>query len=54
MFMIIRPDLCLGCNACDIARACPHDAVERIPREAADAFRGLYGLEDFGGMESDG
>lgn len=46
MFMIIRPDLCLGCNECAIAVACPHDAIERIPREPVDDFRGLYGLED--------
>lgn len=36
MFLIIRPDLCLGCNACSIAEACPENAIERIPREAAD------------------
>ena len=42
MFLIIRPDLCLGCNECSIAKACPHDAIERIPREAADDYRGDY------------
>lgn len=31
MFLIIRPDLCLGCNRCAAAVACPHDAIERIP-----------------------
>jgi electron transport complex protein RnfB len=42
MFLAIRPDLCLGCNECSIAVACPHNAVERIPREPADDYRGDY------------
>ncbi len=42
MFLAIRPDLCLGCNECAIATACPHDAIERIPREMADDYRGDY------------
>lgn len=42
MFLAIRPDLCLGCNECAIAVACPHGAVERIPREAVDDYRGDY------------
>ncbi len=54
MFMVIRPDLCLGCNECAIAFACPHNAIERIPREAVDDFRGIYGLEDFFWMEEQG
>jgi electron transport complex protein RnfB len=45
MFMIIRPDLCLGCNECSIAKVCPAQAIERIPREPADDFRGDYLLE---------
>lgn len=40
LFLVIRPDLCLGCNECAIARACPDDAVERIPLGAIDAFLG--------------
>jgi len=47
MFMVVRPDLCLGCNECAIAVACPHEAVERIPREPVDDFLGVYGLEEF-------
>ncbi|MDH3982094.1 MAG: hypothetical protein OES84_04245 [Kiritimatiellaceae bacterium] len=54
MFMVIRPDLCLGCNECAIAVACPHDAVERIPREPVDDFKGIYGLEDAYWMEEMG
>jgi electron transport complex protein RnfB len=46
MFLAIRPDLCLGCNACSIAVACPHDAIERVPREAVDDL-----LDEFGGEE---
>lgn len=42
MFLVIRPDLCLGCNECAIAVACPHNAIERIPREAVDDYRGDY------------
>ena len=42
MFLMIRPDLCLGCNECSIAIACPHDAIERIPREPVDDYRGDY------------
>ncbi|VGO22266.1 4Fe-4S dicluster domain-containing protein [Pontiella sulfatireligans] len=42
MFLAIRPDLCLGCNECAIAVACPHDAIERIPREPVDDYRGDY------------
>jgi electron transport complex protein RnfB len=42
MFLVIRPDLCLGCNECAIARACPHGAIERIPREPVDDYRGDY------------
>ena len=42
MFLIIRPDLCLGCNECAIATACPHDAIERVPREPVDDYRGDY------------
>lgn len=54
MFMVIRPDLCLGCNECAIAVACPHNAIERIPREPADDFKGIYGLEDAYWMEMGG
>ncbi|MBN2686521.1 MAG: 4Fe-4S binding protein [Pontiellaceae bacterium] len=39
MFMIIRPDLCLGCNECSIAKACPSQAIERVPLEAASTFQ---------------
>ncbi len=42
MFLMIRPDLCLGCNECTIATACPEGAIERIPREPVDDYRGDY------------
>jgi len=42
MFLTIRPDLCLGCNQCSIATACPHNAILREPIEASDSFKGYY------------
>ncbi len=45
MFLVIRPDLCLGCNECSIAKACPNNAVERVPREPVDDYRGDYILD---------
>ena len=39
MFLMIRPDLCLGCNECAIARKCPAGAIVRVPTEAATTFR---------------
>ncbi len=42
MFLVIRPDLCLGCNECTIATTCPENAIERIPRESVDDYRGDY------------
>ena len=46
MFLIIRPDLCLGCNDCSIAKVCPQQAVERVPMGAVDDFRGYYIPQD--------
>jgi len=31
MFLLIRPDLCLGCNECHIAQHCPENAISRVP-----------------------
>ena len=45
MFLIIRPDLCLGCNRCAIAAACPERAVEWAHSYPEDDFRGDYELE---------
>jgi electron transport complex protein RnfB len=56
MFLVIRPDLCLGCNECTIATACPHNAIERIPREPVDDYRGDYWFDSsdyFYGMEGE-
>lgn len=41
MFLIIRPDLCLRCNDCAIARVCQSSAVERVPLFPVDDFRGV-------------
>jgi electron transport complex protein RnfB len=56
MFLIIRPDLCLGCNRCAIAAICPVDALEWEHSYPEDDFRGDYELENAtGGMpEGDG
>lgn len=45
MFLIIRPDLCLGCNECSIASTCPEKAIIRIPREPVDDYRGDYDFD---------
>jgi len=45
MFMIIRPDLCLTCNNCNIADVCPEKAIERLYFGPEDNFRGIYELE---------
>jgi len=46
MFLIIRPDLCLTCNACDIASTCPEGAIDRLYMGPEDDFRGIYELEN--------
>ena len=47
MFLIIRPDLCLTCNSCDIAKICPEDAIDRLYIGEEDDYRGFYELEYF-------
>lgn len=42
MFLLIRPDLCLGCNECSIAKVCPSQAVERVPLFPMNNFKGIY------------
>ena len=46
MFLIIRPDLCLGCNSCSIAKKCPSEAIERVHISTEDDFRGEYGVDE--------
>lgn len=46
MFLIVRPDLCLNCNSCEIADVCPTGAIERVPICVEDDFRGEYGIDD--------
>ena len=46
MFLILRPDLCLGCNRCAIAVICPENAVEWAHSYPEDDFRGIYELEN--------
>jgi len=45
MFLIIRPDLCLNCNACNIADLCPEGAIDRLYYGPEDNFRGIYELD---------
>jgi len=45
MFLIIRPDLCIGCNRCNIAAVCPENAIEQAHSWPEDDFRGDYELE---------
>ena len=45
MFLIIRPDLCLNCNECEISKVCPEKAIERVPIAPEDDFRGEYGMD---------
>lgn len=45
MFLIIRPDLCIGCNRCNIAAKCPQGAIERAQSYPEDDFRGDYEVE---------
>jgi len=46
MFLIIRPDLCLNCNECEIAKQCPAEAIERVPICPEDDFKGFFGIDD--------
>ncbi|MHC4873484.1 MAG: 4Fe-4S binding protein [Planctomycetota bacterium] len=46
MFLIIRPDLCVSCNQCDIALSCPSGAIERVPISSEDNYRGEYGFDN--------
>jgi Na+-translocating ferredoxin:NAD+ oxidoreductase subunit B len=63
MFLLIRPDLCIGCNRCAIAAACPEDAIELVHCYPEDDYRGDFELErelkamedaGMGGMEETG
>ena len=38
MTLIIRPDLCLGCNMCRIATKCPENAIVRIKAEEIEDY----------------
>ncbi|MFA5850353.1 MAG: 4Fe-4S binding protein [Bacteroidales bacterium] len=48
MFLIIRPDLCLACNSCNIAAKCPQKAIDRVYIGPEDDFKGEYSLENGG------
>ncbi|MBN8219239.1 MAG: ferredoxin, partial [Spirochaetes bacterium] len=40
LFLQIRHDRCVGCNACAIARICPADAIHRIPADKPYLIKG--------------
>ena len=55
MFMVIRPDLCIGCNRCSIAAVCPDHAVEQVHCYPEDDYRGEFELDrQLGAMEQNG
>ncbi|MFH0761026.1 MAG: 4Fe-4S dicluster domain-containing protein [Bacteroidota bacterium] len=63
MFLIIRPDLCLNCNTCNIAVHCPEKAVDKVFIGPEDDFKGIWELEredsgdtsfDFSGRKEQG
>lgn len=45
MFLIIRPDLCINCNDCNIAANCPEKAIDKVFIGAEDDFKGIWELE---------
>jgi electron transport complex protein RnfB len=45
MFLIIRPDLCIGCNRCAIATVCPDHAIELVHCFPEDDYRGDFELD---------
>lgn len=45
MFLVIRPDLCIGCNRCSIAAVCPDHAIERVHNFPEDNYRGDFELD---------
>lgn len=45
MFLIIRPDLCIGCNRCSIAAVCPDQAIELVHCYPEDDYRGDFELD---------
>ena len=40
LFLQVRQDLCLNCNDCSIARACPSAAFSRVPAEKPYILKG--------------
>ncbi len=48
MFLIIRPDLCMNCNSCNIQAKCEAGAIEKLYYGPEDNFKGIYELEGMG------
>lgn len=54
MYLIIRPDLCLSCNSCNLAQKCPEGAIDRLYIGVEDNFRGEFELENMDESGSEG
>ena len=44
-FLQIRHDRCLNCNECSIAKACPVQAISRVPADKPYRFKTLEGKQ---------
>ena len=42
----IRHDLCVNCNQCSIATACPSDAISRVPADQPYIIKGSFTKEE--------
>ena len=40
LYLQIKRDLCVDCNECEIAKACPADAISRVPFNMAYRLKG--------------
>jgi electron transport complex protein RnfB len=43
LFLQVRHDRCVNCNECAIARACPSDAIVRVPASRPYILKGKQG-----------
>jgi electron transport complex protein RnfB len=44
LFLQVRHDICVNCNECSIARACPSDAFRRVPVGSPYILKGAVGV----------
>lgn len=43
LYLQVRQDVCVGCNECAIAEACPAEALRRLPAETPYLLKGAKG-----------